>query len=99
MRAGNWGWRNGLQTHEVAGKRLLIVGFGRIGQAVCRRARAFGMRVLACDPLVDPAAFERAGAQAATLEELLASADILVHNLRPGVPADMGIEPPMGRAA
>ena len=29
-RSGDWGWRNGLQTHEVAGKRLLIVGFGRI---------------------------------------------------------------------
>ena len=42
-RSGDWGWRNGLQTREVAGKRLLIVGFGRIGQKLAALARAFGM--------------------------------------------------------
>ncbi|MBN8631978.1 MAG: hydroxyacid dehydrogenase [Rhodobacterales bacterium] len=51
-RGGNWGWRNGLQTHEVAGKRLLIVGFGRIGQKLAQLARAFSMEVHAHDPYI-----------------------------------------------
>jgi D-3-phosphoglycerate dehydrogenase len=51
-RAGNWGWRNGLQTHEVRGKRLLILGFGRIGRHLATMAAAFGMEVWAHDPFV-----------------------------------------------
>jgi D-3-phosphoglycerate dehydrogenase len=51
-RGGDWGWRNGLQTQEVAGKRLLILGFGRIGQKLAGLARAFGMEVHAHDPFV-----------------------------------------------
>ncbi|NBZ89334.1 hydroxyacid dehydrogenase [Stagnihabitans tardus] len=51
-RSGNWAWRNGLQTHEVAGKTLLIVGFGRIGRHLAGMARAFGMKVAAYDPYV-----------------------------------------------
>lgn len=53
-RSGDWGWRNGLQTHEVAGKRLLILGFGRIGQKLAGLARAFGMVVAAHDPFLPP---------------------------------------------
>lgn len=52
VRQGPWGWRNGLQTHEVAGKRLLIVGFGRIGRRLAALARAFGVEVWAHDPFV-----------------------------------------------
>lgn len=52
VRTGPWGWRNGLQTQEVAGKRLLIVGFGRIGRTLARMARAFGIEVWAHDPFV-----------------------------------------------
>ena len=52
VRSGDWGWRNGLQTHEVAGKRLLIIGFGRIGRQLAALARAFGMQVHAHDPFV-----------------------------------------------
>lgn len=51
-RAGNWGWRNGLQTHEVRGKKLLILGFGRIGRHLAGMAAAFGMEVWAHDPYV-----------------------------------------------
>lgn len=49
VRAGDWRWRNGLQTQEVRGKRLLIVGFGRIGRLLAALARPFGIEVWAYD--------------------------------------------------
>ena len=47
MQAGEWdGWSPlGMIGHRVTGKRLGIVGMGRIGQAVARRAKAFGMQI------------------------------------------------------
>jgi D-3-phosphoglycerate dehydrogenase len=74
-RAGNWGWRNGLQTHEVAGKRLLIVGFGRIGQKLAGMARAFGMLVHAYDPFISPAQWPEGATRVGDLAEALAMAD------------------------
>ena len=48
MRSGEWkGWApSGMLGHRVGGKTLGIVGFGRIGEAVSKRARAFGMNIL-----------------------------------------------------
>ena len=48
MRSGEWsGWSpTGMLGHRVGGKTLGIVGFGRIGEAVAIRARAFGMNIL-----------------------------------------------------
>ena len=48
MRSGEWkGWApSGMLGHRVGGKTLGIVGFGRIGEAVAKRARAFGMNIL-----------------------------------------------------
>jgi glyoxylate reductase len=48
MRSGNWsGWRpSGMLGHRIGGKTLGIVGFGRIGEAVASRARAFGMEII-----------------------------------------------------
>jgi D-3-phosphoglycerate dehydrogenase / 2-oxoglutarate reductase len=54
VRQGPWSWRNGLQTHEVRGKRLLILGFGRIGRHLAQMARAFGIEVWAHDPFIAP---------------------------------------------
>ncbi len=51
---------------EVAGKTLLIVGFGRTGSLVAPRALALGMRVLAADPYVDPAIIRAAGCEPVT---------------------------------
>lgn len=48
MRSGQWkGWRpSGMLGHRVGGKTLGIIGFGRIGEAVARRARGFGFKIL-----------------------------------------------------
>ncbi len=73
IRAG--GWRENLPDFhlgkEVHGKVLGIVGFGRIGQAVARRAQGFRMSVLYAEPR--EVAF--AGARRVSLDELLAASD------------------------
>jgi lactate dehydrogenase-like 2-hydroxyacid dehydrogenase len=82
LRAGKWqGWR---PTHmlgtRVHGATLGIVGFGRIGAAVAKRAyRGFGMRVLYVNPREpDADAVADAGAErCASVEELLAQSDIV----------------------
>ncbi len=63
---------------EVSGKTLGIVGLGRIGRAVCRRAAGFGMRVLYHNRHRLPAEEEaRLGAVYADLADLLAAADFV----------------------
>jgi len=52
VRAGDWRWRNLLQAQEVSGKRLLILGYGRIGRNLARMAGAFGMHIRAYDPFL-----------------------------------------------
>jgi D-3-phosphoglycerate dehydrogenase / 2-oxoglutarate reductase len=74
-RGGDWGWRNGLQTHEVAGKRLLILGFGRIGQKLAALARAFGMEVAAHDPFLSADRWLEGAARVTDLAAALADAD------------------------
>ncbi len=76
------GWRTWSPTHQlgvdVHGATLGIVGFGRIGQAVARRAIGFGMPVLyAARSRVDRAIEVALNATRATLDELLARADIV----------------------
>ena len=48
VRSGQWdGWRpSGMLGHRVGGKTLGIIGFGRIGEAVARRARGFGLDII-----------------------------------------------------
>lgn len=75
VRQGRWGWRNGLQTHEVAGKRLLIVGFGRIGRHLAGMARAFGMEVHAHDPYIPADQWPDFATRAPDLTQALAEAD------------------------
>ena len=57
-RAGNWRFRESLVAMDLLGKTLLLLGFGRIGRAVATRATAFGMHVVAYDPLVRESVFE-----------------------------------------
>jgi D-3-phosphoglycerate dehydrogenase len=53
VRRGDFAARSRVLGIELLGLTLFIVGFGRIGQLVAARARAFGLRILAFDPYVD----------------------------------------------
>ena len=61
---------------ELGEKTMGLIGFGRIGQATARIAQAFGMRILAYDPLPDPK-LENHLCRYGTLEEVLEQSDII----------------------
>lgn len=66
---------------ELRHKTLGILGLGKIGSEVARRARAFDMRLLAYDPYVSPEQAERLGVALLPLEEVLKQADFLTLHL------------------
>ncbi|MGI8606999.1 MAG: phosphoglycerate dehydrogenase, partial [Gaiellaceae bacterium] len=81
LKEGRWE-RSRFAGLELADKTLGVVGFGRIGQQVARRARAFEMDVLAHDPYVAPERFRDFGAtMVESLEELLAESDFVTLHL------------------
>ena len=77
LRAGHWD-RKAFTGVELKGKTLGIVGMGRIGREVARRAVAFGMIVIGYDPYVDAETAQSAGIRKVdTLNELYAEADFI----------------------
>jgi D-3-phosphoglycerate dehydrogenase / 2-oxoglutarate reductase len=76
MHAGKWE-KKSLQGAELRGKTLGILGLGRIGLEVARRARGFGLEIVGSDPFVSPAVARENGIKLATLDELIASSDYI----------------------
>ena len=76
MHAGKWE-KKSLQGTELRGKTLGIVGLGKIGMEVARRARSFAMEVIAHDPFVSVAVAKEQGIRMAKLEDVYAAADYL----------------------
>jgi len=62
---------------ELRGKTLGIAGLGRIGLEVARRARVFGMELVAHDPFVSIAVAKDIGIRCTSLDELYAAADYI----------------------
>ena len=73
IKAGRW---EAFWGYDLAGKTLGIIGCGRIGQAVARRANGFGLRLLGYD-LLENSALRPLGIQYAPLPKLLASSDFV----------------------
>ncbi len=76
MTAGKWEKKT-LQGSELRGKTLGIVGLGRVGVEVSRRALAFGMKVVAHDPYVAPSFAQQLNVTLAPLDELYAQSDYI----------------------
>ncbi len=81
LTSGKWE-RSKFSGVEVYEKTLGILGFGRIGQLVATRARAFNMRVLAFDPFVSAERYRELGVEKAeNSEEIYAQADFITIHL------------------
>ena len=75
-RAGKWE-KKSLQGTELRGKTLGIVGLGRIGLEVAKRAKAFEMKIIAHDPFVAASVVREREIQLGELDEVYAAADYL----------------------
>jgi D-3-phosphoglycerate dehydrogenase / 2-oxoglutarate reductase len=81
LKQGRWE-RSAWGGVELEGKTLGVLGFGRIGQQVARRALGLGMRVVAYDPFVARERFRELGAERAeSTDEVLAAAEFLTLHL------------------
>jgi D-3-phosphoglycerate dehydrogenase len=75
-----WDWLAAPNIERVEGQTIGILGFGKIGQAVGSRAKAFGLNVIAYDPYLPLAIAEKQGVRLMDLEEVLEQSDyISVH--------------------
>ena len=87
LKRGVW---DPILANDIHFKTIGILGLGRIGRAVARRAAAFRMDVLGYDPFVDPTSLEDAGVQAVSPDELYASSDFVTLHL-PATPDTAGM--------
>ncbi|MGZ4389439.1 MAG: NAD(P)-dependent oxidoreductase, partial [Gaiellaceae bacterium] len=93
IRAGAWtgGWADAVLATELTGSTLGIVGLGRIGTAVARRARGFELRLLYTQRTRLPEAEERAlGVDFRPLDDLLAESDAVTLHV-PRTPETVGL--------
>ena len=76
MHAGQWE-KKSLQGAELRGKTLGILGLGRIGLEVAKRAKGFGLEIIGSDPFVSAAVARENGIKLVTLDELIAGSDYI----------------------
>ncbi len=76
LKAGRWD-KSRLVGVELHQKVLGIIGLGRVGTEVAQKAQAFGMRVIASDPLVSPKRAQQVGVTLHSKEEVLQRADFV----------------------
>jgi D-3-phosphoglycerate dehydrogenase / 2-oxoglutarate reductase len=82
VRAGTWNTTVPGGAGSLHGETVGIVGLGNIGSAFARRVAALEMKVIACDPYVDPARFVALGVERVSLEALAERSDyVSVHTL------------------
>jgi D-3-phosphoglycerate dehydrogenase len=76
LKAGEWAKKK-LKGRELNGKTLGLIGLGRIGREVARRARPFGMQVVGFDPYATAEGLAELGIEVVELEALLARAHVI----------------------
>lgn len=86
----SWRWNEVLGIRPLKGQTLGLVGFGRIGRAVARRALGFGLRVMPFDPFLDESSMGETGVQRVSFDVLLAESDIVSLHC-PLVPENVGL--------
>ena len=89
LKAGEWK-RSKYTGVEVSGKTVGVVGLGRIGVLFAQRMAAFGVRLVAYDPYVQPARAAALGVRLVGLDELLAESDFISIHL-PRTPETVGL--------
>ena len=72
-----WNYLAAQHLQRIEGQTMGIVGLGRIGQSVARKAHGFDMRVIAYDPFLPPEIAEGIGVQLVDLDTLLAESDVV----------------------
>jgi D-3-phosphoglycerate dehydrogenase / 2-oxoglutarate reductase len=80
LKAGKW-LKKEFEGTEISGKTLGVIGFGRIGAGVAKRAAAFDMTVLGYDPMIPADEIDRRGGKPVSLDELLRLSDIITMHL------------------
>lgn len=77
--AGDWakGWPELSRVPRLWGQTLGLISFGNVARAVARRAKAFGLNVIACDPYVSELKMTGEGVEPVSLHELLARSDFV----------------------
>ena len=81
VRAGRWQPKPPYPIQRSSGRTLGIVGFGRIGRSVARKAAGFGWRLLAWDPYLDDEEMRSRGVDPVDFETLLAQSDFVTLHL------------------
>lgn len=76
MKQGQW-LKKELEGVELNGKTLGLIGFGRIGAEVGKRASAFGMNVIVYDPLISEEDIKQRGVEPVSIQELFAWSDFI----------------------
>jgi D-3-phosphoglycerate dehydrogenase len=77
VKAGSWDVVAHAGIRRLRGQTLGLLGFGKIAKAVASKVQPLGMKVLVCDPYLEPALVARHGAEAVDLNRLLAEADAI----------------------
>jgi len=72
-----WDFKSTGQIKRIRGQTLGLIGFGGVSRNVARRAKPFGMRIIAYDPYLPPEVFDQEGVSQVSLEKLLTDSDFV----------------------
>lgn len=75
---GIWRWQSGQPVYRIRGRTMGVVSFGKIGQAIAHRARAFGATIIAYDPFLPAAVAREHDVELVTKDELLRRSDYVL---------------------